>query len=77
MGYGYAAWGHLSYIFFLDLFRAVPYSDQGWSYFHPPLYYAVGWGLAQSGDSEVLLRGLALFGGAASLGGRRVHQSGC
>ncbi len=46
----------------------MPYSDQGWSYFHPPLYYGIGWLLAQSGSSEVLLRGLALFGSAACLG---------
>ncbi len=46
----------------------MPYSDQGWSYFHPPLHYGIGWLLAQSGNSDVLLRGLALLGGAASLG---------
>ena len=65
--YGYDAWGHLSYVFFLDLYRSVPYADQGWSFFHPPLYYGIGWLLAQTGSSEVLVRGLALVGGAASV----------
>ena len=37
--YGYDVWGHLSYIFFLDVYRSTPYADQGWSYFHPPLHY--------------------------------------
>ena len=66
--YGYDAWGHLSYVFFLDLYRSVPYADQGWSFFHPPLYYGIGWLLAQTGSAEVLVRGLALIGGAASVG---------
>ncbi len=65
---GYDAWGHVSYALFLDLYRAVPYADQGWSYFHPPLHYALGFLLAQAGDAELLVRGLALVGSAASLG---------
>jgi tetratricopeptide (TPR) repeat protein len=65
--WGYDAWGHVAYVLFLDLYRAVPWADQGWSYFHPPLHYALGWVLAQSGDGEVLVRGLSLLGGAASL----------
>ena len=35
--WGYDAWGHVAYVLFLDLYRAVPWADQGWSYFHPPL----------------------------------------
>jgi tetratricopeptide (TPR) repeat protein len=65
--WGYDAWGHVAYVLFLDLYRAVPWADQGWSYFHPPLHYALGWLLAQAGDGDVLLRGLSLLGGAASL----------
>ena len=65
--WGYDAWGHVAYVLFLDLHRAVPFADQGWSYFHPPLHYAIGWPLAKLGSSEVLLRGLAVWGGAASL----------
>jgi tetratricopeptide (TPR) repeat protein len=64
---GYDAVGHVSYVFFLDLYRAVPFADQGWSYFHPPLHYALGWLLAQAGRAEVLVRGLSLWGGLASL----------
>jgi tetratricopeptide (TPR) repeat protein len=65
---GYDAWGHIAYVLFLDLYRSVPYADQGWSYFHPPLHYFLGWLLAQSGSAEVLVRGLSLIGSAASLG---------
>jgi tetratricopeptide (TPR) repeat protein len=65
--WGYDAWGHVAYALFLDLYRAVPWADQGWSYFHPPLHYAVGWALAQLGSGEALARGLALWNGAASL----------
>jgi tetratricopeptide (TPR) repeat protein len=68
LGWGYDASGHLAYVLFLDAYRALPWADQGWSYYHPPLHYALGWGLAQLGSGEALMRGLALLGGAASLG---------
>lgn len=64
---GYDSVGHVSYVFFLDLYRAVPFADQGWSYFHPPLHYALGWLLAQSGNAGSFVRGLSLWGGFASL----------
>jgi len=64
---GYDAWGHVAYALFLDLYRAVPYADQGWSYFHPPLHYVFGALLAQAGSAEVLVRGLALLSSTASL----------
>jgi hypothetical protein len=66
--WGYDAWGHVAYVLFLDLYRGLPWPDQGWSYFHPPLHYALGWVLAQARSSEVLMRGLSLLGSAASLG---------
>ena len=65
---GYDAWGHISYVFFLDMYRAIPYADQGWSYFHPPLHYLFGWVLMQLGNPEVLVVGISLLGVAASLG---------
>jgi len=65
--WGYDAWGHVAYVLFLDLYGAVPWADQGWSYFHPPLHYALGWLLAQARSGEVLMRGLALLSSAASL----------
>jgi hypothetical protein len=68
MLHGYDALGHLAYVFFLDLYRAVPHADQGWSYFHPPLHYALGWLLAQSGSAEALVRGLMAWNHVASLG---------
>jgi tetratricopeptide (TPR) repeat protein len=64
---GYDAWGHIAYVLFLDVYGALPWADQGWSYFHPPLRYAMGWLLAQLGSSDALLRGLALLGSAESL----------
>jgi tetratricopeptide (TPR) repeat protein len=64
---GYDAWGHIAYVLFLDVYGALPWADQGWSYFHPPLHYAMGWLLAQLGSSAALLRGLALLGSAESL----------
>jgi tetratricopeptide (TPR) repeat protein len=65
---GYDAWGHVAYVLFLDLYRAVPYADQGWSYFHPPLHYALGFLMAQADSAVVLVRGLLLLSSAASLG---------
>ncbi len=65
--WGYDAWGHVAYAIFLDLYRAVPWADQGWSFFHPPLHYAFGWLLAQAGSGEVLARGLSVVGSVASL----------
>jgi tetratricopeptide (TPR) repeat protein len=65
--WGYDAWGHVAYVLFLDLYRAVPWADQGWSYFHPPFHYALGWLLAQAGSGEVLMRGLSLLSSTASL----------
>jgi tetratricopeptide (TPR) repeat protein len=66
--WGYDAWGHVAYALFLDLYRALPWADQGWSYFHPPLHYLFGWALAQAGSGDVLARGLSLVASAASLG---------
>ena len=60
--WGYDAWGHVAYVLFVDLYRAAPWADQGWSYFHPPLHYGIGWVLAQFGSGDVLVRGLALWG---------------
>ena len=65
--WGYDAWGHVAYVFYLDLYRAVPWADQGWSYFHPPLHYLIGWALTQARSGELLMRGLALWGSLASL----------
>ncbi|MEE2674765.1 MAG: hypothetical protein VX466_13270 [Myxococcota bacterium] len=66
--YGYDAWGHISYVFFLDMYRAIPHADQGWSYFHPPLHYLFGWALMQLDNPKALVVGISLLGGAASLG---------
>lgn len=65
---GYDDFAHIGYVLFLDRYAAVPWADQGWSYFHPPLHYMLGWGLAQFDDAIVLVRGLALVSNSASLG---------
>ena len=65
--WGYDAWGHVAYVCYLDLYHAVPWADQGWSYFHPPLHYLIGWALAQARSGELLMRGLSLWGSLASL----------
>ena len=64
---GYDDHGHLGYVLYLHLYRSIPWADQGWSYFHPPLHYLFGWGLAQLGSPEAILHGLALLNGASSL----------
>jgi tetratricopeptide (TPR) repeat protein len=65
--WGYDASGHIAYVFYLDRYAAIPWAHQGWGYFHPPLHYLFGWGLAQFGSAELLLRGLALLGSVTSL----------
>ena len=65
--WGYDAWGHVAYVLFLDAYGGVPWADQGWSYYQPPLHYVLAWPLARLGSAEVLVRGLSLLGGAASL----------
>jgi hypothetical protein len=67
LGWGYDAWGHVAYVLYLDLFRALPHADQGWSYFHPPLHYLLAWPLCLARSGEWLLRGLLLLASAASL----------
>lgn len=64
---GYDDLGHVAYVLYLDLYHSVPWADQGWSYFHPPLHYLFGWALAQLDSPLVLLRGLSFLGGALSL----------
>ena len=66
--HGYDGWAHITYVLFLDTFHALPWADQGWSFFHPPLYYLAGLGLAQFGSADVLARGLACISSLASLG---------
>ena len=66
--WGYDAWAHIAYALFLDVYRALPWADQGWAYYQPPLHYSLGWALAQLGSGEVLVRGLSLAGSVASLG---------
>ncbi|MEM7411687.1 MAG: hypothetical protein AAF430_15765 [Myxococcota bacterium] len=66
--WGYDAWGHVSYVLFLDTFRALPWADQGWSYFHPPLHYVFSLPFVGSGDALTLARGMLGVSALASLG---------
>ena len=65
---GYDDFAHMGYVLFLDFYGAVPYADQGWAYFHPPLHYVIGWALAQFDDIQLLFRGLYFVAGTASFG---------
>ena len=48
--HGYDGWAHIAYVLFIDLYHAIPYPDQGWSYFHPPLYYLLNFAKTQGSD---------------------------
>ena len=34
--------GHFTYIWLMASTGSVPWATEGWSFFHPPLYYALG-----------------------------------
>ena len=38
---GYDAFGHFTYVWYLSTTGRVPLPTSGWSFFHPPLYYAL------------------------------------
>jgi tetratricopeptide (TPR) repeat protein len=38
---GYDAFGHFTYVWYLAETGRVPLATEGWSFFHPPLYYAL------------------------------------
>jgi tetratricopeptide (TPR) repeat protein len=65
---GYDDFAHIGYVLFLDRYAALPWADQGWAYFHPPLHYLIGWAFAQFESAVILVRGLAFVSCAASLG---------
>lgn len=56
---GYDSFGHLTYIFYLLKTGEIPHAHQGWSFFHPPLYYALAaalWTPLQQVDPKQVLK---------------------
>lgn len=62
----YDGFGHFSYVWFFSETSRVPMATSGWSYFHPPLYYAlmsIPWRLLEGLDSVVRVQaGVIAFG---------------
>jgi len=57
--HGYDGFGHFTYIWYLAEHWRVPLSTAGWSFFHPPLYYAFMasiWKLASGTDPVLRLK---------------------
>ena len=56
---GFDSTAHLDYVRFILEQRRLPFATDGWSMYHPPLYYAAGAALfALVGESVAALRGL-------------------
>ncbi|MFP6654754.1 MAG: hypothetical protein VCB25_03955, partial [Myxococcota bacterium] len=66
--------GHFTYIWYLAAVGSVPPATEGWSFFHPPLYYAFMasiWKLLPSVDPVIRLKigtGIIAFCGIAQAG---------
>ena len=61
--HGYDSFGHLTYIWYLLKTGSVPLADQGWSFFHPPLYYAIAamiWTPLRGVDPKQVLKVLSV-----------------
>lgn len=51
---GFDAKSHLDYVQFLLEHGRVPWPEEGWTFYHPPLYYALGAGLLASAGLDTL-----------------------
>jgi len=66
--------GHFTYIWYLATVGSVPWATEGWSFFHPPLYYAFMasvWKLLPAVDPVIRLKigtGIIAFLGIAQAG---------
>lgn len=65
-------WGHFAYIWFVAETGRVPLASSGWSFFHPPLYYAFAatiWNTLTSVDPatrvKIAIGAVSMFGLAA------------
>jgi tetratricopeptide (TPR) repeat protein len=68
---GYDSFGHLTYIWYLLKTGSVPFADQGWSFFHPPLYYALAaaiWKPLQAVDPKQVLKVIGVTFSLVGLG---------
>lgn len=69
---GFDAQSHLQYVDWLATRRSVPLATEGWSTFHPPLFYALGAvfagaGAADSADARLRLKALVFAAGVLGL----------
>jgi hypothetical protein len=67
---GYDVGGHADYILTILEERRLPHPLEGWSTFHPPLYYWVGslvWSLLEPLGPRAVVAGLRAIGAVASL----------
>jgi len=67
---GYDGFGHFTYIWYMSETWSVPRPTSGWSFFHPPLYYALMaalWTALDGVDSLLRLNFAALLMGILSL----------
>ncbi len=56
---GYDSFGHFTYVWYLLKTGSIPAADQGWSFFHPPLYYALAaalWMPLRGADPKQVLK---------------------
>ena len=67
---GYDAPGHAGYMFTLIKTAELPHPHDGWSTFHPPLYYIFGarvWGLLEPWGPRAVVAGIRAIGALAGL----------
>src|SRR5439155_23495287 len=79
--HGYDSFGHVTYIWYLLKTGNLPTASEGWSFFHPPLYYALCagiWRLLHSVQPKQVLKVISLtfsvFGLGSALISYRVAQ---
>jgi 4-amino-4-deoxy-L-arabinose transferase-like glycosyltransferase len=68
---GFDAPGHMGYVLTILREHRLPHPTEGWSTFHPPLYYAVAaavWAALEPLGSRAVLDGIRSIGALASLG---------
>ncbi len=67
---GYDSPGHAGYMLTILVEGRLPHPYEGWSTFHPPLYYMLGagvWGLLDSAGPRAVLAGVRALGAFAGL----------
>jgi 4-amino-4-deoxy-L-arabinose transferase-like glycosyltransferase len=67
---GYDAPGHAGYMLTILAEARLPHPYQGWSTFHPPLYYLLGsavWGLLEPLGPRAVVAGIRMIGALAGL----------